>query len=130
VSFNIGKQQAGVINNVAGDQTIHGGQHGSVFIDANEGRVLLAKLRRELRAGELTARTRTTVEGELEACEAELDRPQPNPIPLRDRLANVAQVLVSAGAIVSAGTGLGAALAALAGWLGRLGEPIRQSLPS
>jgi hypothetical protein len=125
VAFNIGKQQAGVINNVAGDQTIQGDLRGSLTIDGAEGRVLLAQLRRELRAGALSADTRAAVERELDACDTELDRPQPNPIPLRDRLASVAQLLVSAGAMVSAGTGFGAALAALAAWLGRLGEPIR-----
>jgi hypothetical protein len=129
VAFNIGKQQAGVINNVAGNQTIQGDQRASVTIDGTEGRLLLARLRDEVRAGDLAAATRATVERELDACDGELGRPQPNPISLRDRLAKVAQVLVSAGAIVSAGTGLGAALAALAGWLGRLGEPIQQSLP-
>jgi hypothetical protein len=129
VAFNIGKQQAGVINNVAGDQTIYGDQHGSVTIDTNQGRVLLAKLRRELRVGELAAGTRSSVESELDACEAELDQPQPSSLRLRDRLANIAHILVSAGAVVSAGTGLGAALGALAGWLGGLGEPIRRLLP-
>jgi hypothetical protein len=91
--------------------------------------LLLARLRHEVRAGDPAADTRATVERELDACDAELDRAQPNLIPLRDRLANVAQVLVSAGGIVSAGTGLGAALAALAGWLGRLGQPVQQLLP-
>lgn len=127
--FNIGSQQAGVINNVAGDQTIRGDQQGSITIEGGVGRTLLAQLRRELGTAALPADTRAAVESELDACDTELQRPDPDPQPLRDRLAKVAQVLVSAGAVVSAGTGLGAALAALAGWLGQLGEPIRRVLP-
>jgi hypothetical protein len=69
------------------------------------------------------------VERDLDACDVELEQPEPDPKLLHHRLANVAQVLVGIGAVVSAGTGLGAALAALAAWLGPLGDPIRRALP-
>jgi hypothetical protein len=130
VVFYISNQQAGVLNNVAGDQTIEGGQHGSVAVDRAVGRSLLAQLRREVSERALPADTRTIVERDLDACDVELERPEPNPKLLHDRLANVAQVLVGVGAVVSAGTGLGAALGALAAWLGPLGEHIRRALPS
>jgi hypothetical protein len=129
VVFYIGNQQAGVLNNVAGDQTIEGGQRGSAAIDVAAGRSLLAQLRREVSARALPADTRTAVERDLDACDIELERPEPDPKLLHHRLANVAQVLVGIGAVVSAGTGLGAALAALAAWLGPLGDPIRRALP-
>lgn len=116
--FNIGNQQAGVINNVAGEQIVTGPQQGSVTIDIGAGRPLLERLRREVEKAALPEQTRASVETELDACDTELAKPEPDRRSLQACLANVAQVLTSVGAIASAGTGLGAALSAVAAWLG------------
>jgi hypothetical protein len=129
MTFNIGNQQAGQINNVAGDQTIHGGQHGALVLDVEQGRTLLADLRRQVAAASLPDGARTAALGHIDACERALDGGEPDARSLGSRLGTVAQVVVTAGAVVSAGTGIGAALAAVAAWLGPVGESIRRMLP-
>jgi hypothetical protein len=129
VSFNIGNQQAGVVNNVAGDQTIHGGQHGALVLDVEQGRMLLADLRRQVAGASLPDGDRTAALADIDACERALDRDEPNAPSLASRLGAVAQIVITAGAVVSAGTGIGAALAAIAAWLGPVGNSIRQMLP-
>lgn len=130
MTFNIGNQQAGQINNVANDQTIYGGQHGSVGgVDVERGRTVLADLRRQVAAASLPDGARTAALGHIDACERALDGDEPDARSLGSRLGTVAQVVVTAGAVVSAGTGIGAALAAVAAWLGPVGESIRRMLP-
>ncbi len=129
MTFNIGNQQAGQINNVAGDQTIYGGQHGALVLDVERGRTVLADLRRQVAAASLPDGARTAALGHIDACERALDGDEPDARSLGSRLGTVAQVVVTAGAVVSAGTGIGAALAAVAAWLGPVGESIRRMLP-
>jgi len=129
VTFNIGNQQAGVVNNVAGNQTIHGGQHGALVLDVERGRMLLADLRRQVASASLPDGDRTAALGDIDACERALDGDEPDARSLGSRLGAVAQVVVTAGAVVSAGTGIGAALAAIAAWLGPVGNSIRRMLP-
>jgi hypothetical protein len=129
VTFNIGNQQAGVVNNVAGSQTIHGGQHGALVLDVERGRTLLADLRCQVAAASLPDVDRTAALRDIDACERALDGDEPDARSLGSRLGAVAQVVVTAGAVVSAGTGVGAALAAIAAWLGPVGNSIRMMLP-
>jgi hypothetical protein len=126
VTFNIGNQHAGVVNNVAGSQAIHGGQHGALALDVERGRTLLADLRRQVAAASLPDGDRTTALGDIDACERALDGDEPDARSLASRLGAVAQVVVMAGAVVSAATGIGAALAAIATWLGPAGNSIRR----
>ena len=130
MTFNIGNQQAGAINNVVGDQTIHGGQHGALVLDVERGRMLLAELRRQVAAASLPDGERTAALGDIDACERALDGNEPDARSLASRLGAVAQVVVTAGAVVAAGTGIGGALAAIAAWLGPMGNSIRQMLPA
>jgi fructose-1,6-bisphosphatase/inositol monophosphatase family enzyme len=129
MSFIIGSQRAGVVNNVGRDQTIHGGQHGELVLDVERGRTLLAELRRQVAAASLPDGDRTAVLGDIDACVRAVHRDEPDARSLGSRLAAVAQVVVTAGAVVSAGTGIGAALAAIAAWLGPVGHSIRRMLP-
>jgi hypothetical protein len=123
--FNIGSQQAGVINNVDGNQTIHGGQTGNVGTDP---RALLDRVRQELATlpGAITSR----VYPELDAVDAELASPQPNQPAAIGRLERVINSLKSAGALAMTGSGLLAALTALVNSFGQLGRPLLHLLGS
>ncbi len=60
MTFNIGNQSGGVINNVAGDQHITGGQHGTL-VSTEDARRAVGELRRAVTAaglGEATAAAR------------------------------------------------------------------------
>jgi hypothetical protein len=128
LTFNIGSQQAGVVNNVTGDQRVYGGQHAAVSMNVAEVRTLLSQLRDEVQRSRLPADARSEAEAEIDGAAAEAAKPQPDKRTVAVRLTRLAQVLSAAGALATAGTGLGGALAALAGWLGNLGEPIRHLL--
>jgi hypothetical protein len=128
VVFNIGSQQGGVVNNVTGDQQVYGGQHPTVALHQMDGPALLAQLAQDLRRCALPDNVRGQAQTEIDAADAEIAKPQPDKRAVAERLTRLAQVLSSAGALAAAGTALGGTLGALAGWLGSLGEPIRQVL--
>lgn len=125
--FNIGSQQGGVVNNVAGDQQVYGGQQAGSMSVA-DARTLLARLGEDVRRSPLPGNASRQAQAEIDAADAELAKPQPDKHAIAARLTKIAQLLSAAGGLATAGTALGGALAALAGWLGTLGDPIRHAL--
>ncbi|WP_066374987.1 hypothetical protein [Herbidospora mongoliensis] len=121
MTFNIGNQHAANINNVGGDQTIHGGQRGTVH--AGEPNDWAQSLVTRLRALGLQDEA-----AEAELIRAELARSQPDREAVATRLERLTGALTSAGAIAQAGQSLHGPLSALAGWLGALGAPVMQAL--
>lgn len=119
--FNIGSQQAGVINNVDGNQTIHGGQTGNTVTDP---RALLDRVRQEFAALPLPSAVTSPVYLELAAVDAELRSPEPNKPAAVNRVGQLINTLKSAGALAMTGTGLLSALTALANSFGELGRPL------
>lgn len=129
MSFNIGSQNADVINNVQGDQTIHGVQHATIS-SADEAQAVLRGLLDSVRSLALDDQQRREVTAELSEMDKELARPQPDSAGLGERLGRVTEILVSAGALVSAGTGLGSAITKLGTWLGPFGAAALGLIPS
>ncbi|MFE7558448.1 hypothetical protein [Kitasatospora sp. NPDC057500] len=126
--FNIGSQQGGVVNNVAGNQTVHGGQTGRLTADGRDVRELVGDLRTAVEQAPLPPAVAPEVRSELDAVETEVARPEPDREAVAGRLTRVTRMLSSAGALVTAGTALIGPLSALAGWLGTLGRPILQAI--
>ncbi|PBC67521.1 hypothetical protein BX265_8130 [Streptomyces sp. TLI_235] len=126
--FNIGNQQGGVVNNVAGDQTVHGGLSGHLTADGQDVRALVGELRSAVDRAQLPPAVAPEVRSELESLDAEVARPDPDREAVAGRLTRITRLLTSVGALVSAGTGLIRPISALAGWLGTLGLPILQAL--
>jgi hypothetical protein len=120
MGFQIGHQNARTINNVEGTQY-------NAYGDGNP-RALLDQLRAELARLPLPPHVHAKATAELDAVAAEVARPEPDKPAIADQLGRLTHVLTSAGALVSAGTGLGGPLVALAGWLGKLGEPLSRLL--
>jgi hypothetical protein len=130
MNFMIDKQSAAIINNVEGDQRIHGGQHGTAATA-----VTVADARRavgELRDGLATMRLDATMANEariqLAAIEAAVRAPEPDRSRVARYLRRFTQLMVAAGSLSTAGSALIGPLRTLAGWLGSLGEPIRLAL--
>jgi hypothetical protein len=123
--FNINSQQAGTINNVAGDQTI-GRQdstlHAAPLGDVAVLRAALAEL--SLPAGAWGAAIRA-----LDAAEEELKQPAPDKHRVAGRLEEVAGVLGQFGVLASAADRLVGPLQHLAGWLGPAGHALAALLP-
>ncbi|WP_433734032.1 hypothetical protein ACQP0C_17990 [Nocardia sp. CA-129566] len=111
--FNIGSQQ-GNINNVAGDQTIYGGQHGT-FVSAQtvEFAVELAATLRRMGMDRAAAAA--------DAVQHELEQPQPDREKISERLIRIARAVT---AVAGAESAVHRPLVALAQWLGAFGSPI------
>jgi hypothetical protein len=122
MTFNIGSQRAQTINNAGRDQYVQ-----QTVSDADP-RLLLQGLREALADAHLPPSVAAQARAHLDGTEADLADPQPDKSSIADRLQRLTKVLVAAGSVVSATTPLGAPLAALAGWLGTLGEPVRERL--
>jgi hypothetical protein len=123
--FNINSQQAGTINNVAGDQRI--GRLDSTFHAGPLGD--LAALRAALGELSLPEGARTAATQALDAAEEELRQPEPDKHRVASRLEEVASVLGPLGMLVSAADRLAAPLVHLAGWLGPAGHALAALLP-
>jgi hypothetical protein len=123
--FNINSQQAGTINNVAGDQTI--GRLDSTMYAGPLGD--LAAVRAALAELSLPESARRAATKALDAAEEELQRPAPAKHRVADRLEEVAGVLGPLGMLVSAADRLVAPLQHLVGWLGPAGQALAALLP-
>lgn len=125
--FDIGSQQTGVINNVSGDLRVYGGQHAAPSMSMADVQLLMGKLREHLRHTALPG-TGRVAEAQIDAAASELAKPHPDKHAIAGRLTALTRLLTAARALTTAGTGLGRALASLADWLGRHGEPIHDLL--
>ena len=128
MSFNIGSQQADVINNVQGDQTIQGIQHATIS-SPDDARTVLREVRGSLRGLALDEQQKREVTEQLDEMDTELARSRPDTSGLGEHLGRITEILVSAGALVSAGTGLGTAITRLATWLGPFGAAALRLVP-
>ena len=129
MNFNVGNQNAEIINNVGGNQYNAGGQQGTVIL-AQEAQRAVHDLRDGLTATTLDENAAAEARTQL----AEIDTAMRTPEPDRSRIAYVlkrlTRLLVTAGSLSTAGAALIPPLQTLAQWLGTLGEPILHMLPA
>jgi hypothetical protein len=128
MTFNIGNQTGGNINNVGRDQHITGGQQG-VVITPQAARQAVIDLRDGLRATPLEPATRADADTEVAQIERELREPQPDRSRVATSLERLTKLLLTAGSLATAGVSLVQPLQTLASWLGTLGAPILHLLP-
>lgn len=126
MTFNIGSQQ-GNINNVAGNQAIHGGQQGN-FTAASDPRALLGALRAELDRMSLPPDIARQVNGEVTSLDAELGSQTPDRPTVAQRLVRITRLLASAGTMVTTGGALAGVLSSFAAWLGPIGDSLRHAM--
>jgi hypothetical protein len=128
MTFSIGNQTAGNINNVAGDQRITGGQQG-IVVTSEAVRQAVRDLREALATTPLGEATAAEVRDQVEAIAAEVQTPQPDRPRAASSLERLTRLLVATGSLATAGAALVSPLQTLASWLGTLGEPILRLLP-
>jgi hypothetical protein len=114
--FNIGQQQAGVINNVGGDLNVD-----RIEGTLQVGNQLVADLRAALDRTPMPGPTRVEAGRVLDEVERELERPQPDKPGIAARLEGLTRLLGSAGALAAAAEHLLPVLGKLAAWLGPAG---------
>jgi hypothetical protein len=120
--FNIGSQQ-GNVSNVAGDMTVHGGQH-YVGLPVEAMRQDLASVRREIAGLGLDTADRAEAEALLADAGRELDRHGHDPDRVAGPVLRLVRLLREAGAFAAAGTALIDPLHRIASCLGGAGQAI------
>lgn len=128
MTFNIGNQTGGVINNVAGDQRIAGGQYGTVVTTEAAMRAV-QQLRDGLATASLGGQTAAEARERVDEIDSHMRAPQPDRPRIAAALERLTRMLAAAGSLAAAGVSLIGPLQTLAGWLGTLGEPILALLP-
>ena len=124
MSFHIGTQNAGVVNNVGHDQHITGGQQG-VLVVTPEVRQALHALRSAVSSAGLDDAPSREATRQLDAIDAAVGSATPEPERVAGPLEKLTLLLVAAGPIAAA---VGP-LQTLAGWLGQLGSGVLRLLP-
>jgi hypothetical protein len=128
MTFNIGSQTAGVINNVQGDQRITGGQHG-VLVTTADAIQALGDLRQGLAAAKLNQAIAAKAQAQLTEMDAAMRHPEPDRPRFARALERLTRMIVATGSVAMAAAPLIGPLQALAAWLGALGKPILRLLP-
>jgi hypothetical protein len=129
MTFNIGSQSGGVINNVAGDQHITGQQYGTL-VTTEDARRALGELRHAVTATGLGEGTAADAHAHVAEMDAALQPGQPDRPRFARALERLTRLLAAAGSLASGSAALLGPLHALAGWLGALGGPILSLLPA
>ncbi|MDQ3897365.1 MAG: hypothetical protein M3326_09030 [Actinomycetota bacterium] len=122
MTFHIGSQDAHVINNVAGDQW------NQVTLTDDDARDQLRRLRHALEGAGLPPAVSRQARAHLDRAEVEIGQGPESKPAVAERLKQVTQGLVSAGALATAGGAVLGPLGALAGWLGGIGKPVADML--
>jgi hypothetical protein len=123
MTFNIGNQTGGVINNVAGDQHISGGQQG-VLVTTEDVRRTLASLRRAVASAGLDQAPEAGAQAEIADMDEAIRAERPDRHRFAGALERLTRLLAAAGSLATAGAALTGPLQALAGWLGTIGVPV------
>ncbi len=130
MTFNIGNQNAGNINNVGGDQHITGGQTG-IMITTETARQAIVDLREVLKIIPLDPATSVEAKAEIDQIETVMRQPVPDRPRIAARLERLTRIFLTAGSLASAGSTLLQPLHTMANWLGgTLGQPILNLLPA
>ena len=127
MNFNIGNQSGGIVNNVAGNQYNTGGQQGNA-VGVQSVRQAVDQLRTAAEGVAPDRHTAAYVREHLDAIDAELTQNEPDRSKVGRSLDNVAGLLLSAGAVATAGQALVAPVQTIATWVGSWGPQVAQLL--
>lgn len=128
MSFNIGSQTGGVINNVTGTQHISGGQQGQAVSDA-AARSALVDLQAAVQEVSLPSGPVGTATAQLDEIKATLDSPKPDRSKVGAALEKLAALLIPLGAVTTSGAALIGPIQTLANWVGTWGPSVASLLP-
>jgi hypothetical protein len=127
MTFNIGHQHAAVVNNVAGDQTVHGGQYGYVLAPP-EVIAAVRAVRAHLNELPLGADLHARADAELADLDHQMITGRTTQRDTADRLSRLLAAARQTGAIITSASSLGTAISTIAHWLGPLGSTLMHQL--
>ncbi len=123
MGFNINNQTAGVVNNVEGNQYIHGDQR-SQMVQSGAVREAVQELERGVASMGLPDTQLAAISGHIKEIDTEVGRAHPEPEKVVDPLRKITEIAGAAGALAS----LAGPIQSLVAWLGPLGQPIAKLL--
>lgn len=127
MSIQVKNQNAGVINNVDGDQVVYGGQYGTV-VTGEDARRAVRELRDALAGVALDQATAAEARAQVAEIEAAVHAPEPDKRRAAGTLKRLVKLLTGAGSLATASASLIGPLQTLAGWLGAHGAAILSAL--
>ena len=128
MTFHIGQQNAAIINNIAGDQRVAGGQHGTVAT-SDDARRAICDLREALTAARIEGPTASSACEHVAGIDAALRESRPDRSRVAPLLERLVRLLRVAGSLTSSSAALLAPLHTLVSWLGPLGAQILSLIP-
>lgn len=123
MGFNINNQTGGVVNNVEGNQYIHGDQF-SQRVQPGAVREAVRELERGVASMGLLDTQLAAILGNIKEIDEEVSRTRPRPEKVVDPLKRITEIAGAAGALAS----LAGPIQNLMAWLGPLGQPIAKLL--
>ncbi|WP_028049069.1 hypothetical protein [Cellulomonas sp. URHD0024] len=123
MGIHIGSQNAGTINNVDGDQTIYGGQQGTLVL-LHDARLAASSLRHVVGTLSLDPAQAAAARADVEQVSTALEEPQPDRSRIAGVLERLTRLLKGAGSLAAAGAALIGPISTVAAWLGHLGAPV------
>jgi hypothetical protein len=127
MTFNIGNQTGGIINNVGGDQTIHGGQRGQA-VTSQEAREAAHNLLEALEQPGLP--DDAAARRQAQDIDTEMRSRAPDKSRVAGFLERFARIITTGARWARAGAAIVGPIRILAIWLGALGVPILGLLPA
>jgi len=116
MSIRIKNQNGVIVNNVDGDQVIHGGQHGMV-VTSEDVRGAIRDLRGALASAALDGATAAQARANVAEIDAAVHAPEPDKRRAAGPLKRLVELLADAGSLATAGAALiGPCRPLLAGW--------------
>jgi hypothetical protein len=129
MTFNIGSQTAGVINNVSGDQRITGGQQGTV-VTSEAASMAVQDLRKGVASVPFDQAAASQAHAHVKEIEAAMQSAEPDQPRVARSLTMLTRLLLAVHGLGAAGSAVLASVQTIAGWLGALGQPILGLLPA
>ena len=123
MEIHINNQTAGVISNVAGNQVIYSGLHGSVVTDDDASRAV-GDLREALASVPMDEPRTAEARARVTELDAAVRAPRPDKGRAASILRRLTELLASVGSLTTAGAALMGPLQTLASWLGAHGAAI------
>lgn len=132
MTFNIGSQTGGVVNNVVGDQYVSGTQAGigQTAVGLTEARAAMSQLRSLLASVALPRPLTEQIQAELGEAENELSRTDPDRLLIAKKLKRVIEAGAVTQAVIGASQQIAGALRLVVQWLGPAGAHLVALLPA
>jgi hypothetical protein len=133
MTFNVGQQVGGVVNNVGGNQVVVGSQSGRgemLAVDLEGARSAVGELQRLLISASTQLAGAPGLASNVDDLATEFAKPNPDKPSIAERVKRLIPALISAGSVIGASKQILSALQTIVQWLGPVGSGLMSMLPT